>query len=133
VIQYLLDTNVCIDMIRRRADRTVARLRATEVGTVAISVFTFAELHFGVARSSDPDRNRIALAHFCAPLEISAFDGAAATAYGRLRAHLESAGTPIGPLDTLIAAQAVAMSATLVTNNRREFDRVEGLHVETWL
>jgi len=75
----------------------------------------------------------IALAHFCAPLEVCPFEHDAASAYGAVRAHLERAGTPIGPLDTLIAAHALALDVTLVTNNEREFARVPGLSVENWL
>jgi tRNA(fMet)-specific endonuclease VapC len=86
-----------------------------------------------VAKSRDPARNTVALAHFCAPLEICAFDHEAASSYGEIRTELERVGTPIGPLDTLIAAPAVALGATVVTNNEREFSRAPGLRVENWL
>ncbi len=133
MIRTLLDTNICIKLIRGRAPRVLARLRRRRIGTVGLSSITLAELLHGVARSSDPQRNRIALAHFCAPLEIRPFDQDAAASYGRVRAHLERAGTPIGPLDTLIAAHALALGATVVTNNEREFRRVPRLRVENWL
>lgn len=133
MIRHLLDTNICIDLVRRRAPRVVARLRRRRIGTVGISSITLAELHFGVAKSSDPPRNLIALAHFCAPLEVCPFEHDAASAYGPVRARLERAGTPIGPLDTLIAAHALALDVTLVTGNEREFARVPGLKVENWL
>lgn len=132
MIRYLLDTCICIELIRGRSRRALRRLRRCEVGEVGISAVTFAELCCGAARSSDPPRNRVALAAFCAPLEVLPFDAAAATAYGDLRAALESAGRPIGPLDTLIAAHALALSATLVTSNEREFQRVEALPLENW-
>ncbi|MCC6360992.1 MAG: type II toxin-antitoxin system VapC family toxin [Phycisphaerales bacterium] len=132
-MSVLLDTNICIEMIRGRAPEVVARLRRRKIGTVGISAITVAELICGVAKSTDPARNRVALAHFCAPLEICPFDHAAATSYGELRSTLERAGTPIGPLDTLIAAHAAALDVALVTNNEREFRRVSGLRVENWL
>lgn len=133
MIRILLDTSICIELIRGRAMAVRSRLRRRKVGTVGISAITLAELQFGVARSSDQARNTIALAHFCAPLEICPFDHLAATAYGEVRTVLAQAGTPIGPLDTLIAAHGVALRATVVTKNEREFRRVPGLRVENWL
>ena len=132
MIRYLLDTNMCIEVIRRRSPAVLARLRRQEIGTIGISTITLAELQYGVARSSDPPRNTVALAHFCAPLEVCPFDHKAASRYGEIRADLERAGTPIGPLDTLIAAHAVALNTAVVTNNEREFSRVAGLRVESW-
>jgi tRNA(fMet)-specific endonuclease VapC len=133
VIRFLLDTNICIELIRGRAPDVLARLRRRKIGTFGISAITLAELRYGVAKSSDPPRNTVALAHFCAPLEICPFDHESAAAYGDIRANLERAGTPIGPLDTLIAAHAVALSVAIVTNNEREFRRVPGLRVENWM
>ncbi|MFG0283292.1 MAG: type II toxin-antitoxin system VapC family toxin [Phycisphaerales bacterium JB039] len=129
---YLLDTCICIDLIRGRAPQAVRRLRRRRIGTVGISSITFAELQYGVARSSDPTRNTIALAHFCAPFDILPFDQEAASDYGAIRADLERSGTPIGPLDTLIAAHARALGAVLVTSNEREFARVGRLRIENW-
>jgi len=134
VIRRLLDTSVCIELIRgRSSDALMARLRRLKVGTVGISAITLAELQYGVARSSDPDRNRIALAQFVAPLVVAPFDDPAASAYGRIRAELQRTGRPIGPLDMLIAAHALSLDAALVTGNQREFRRVPGLVVENWL
>jgi tRNA(fMet)-specific endonuclease VapC len=132
VIRRLLDTSVCIELIRGRSPAIVARLRRRKIGTVGISAITLAELLHGVAKSRDPERNRVALAHFCAPLHVCPFDHEAASAYGRIRSTLEKMGTPIGPLDTLIAAHALALEATVVTNNEREFRRVPRLGVENW-
>lgn len=133
MIRILLDTSICIELIRGRAPGVLARLRRRRVGSVGISSITLAELEYGVQRSSDPARNRIALTHFCAPLEIRPFDQEAASAYGRVRADLARAGTPIGPLGTLIAAHAMALGAVIVTGNAREFRRVTGLRVERWV
>lgn len=132
MIRYLLDTNVCIEMIRGRSEAVVSRVRECEVGEVAISTITLAELRHGAARSSDPARNTIALAEICAALEVLPFDDFAAAAYGRVRTELERRGTPIGPYDMLIAAHAVALNCVLVTNNEREFRRVSNLAVENW-
>ena len=100
-----------------------------EIGVTAI---TAAELYYGVERSNDPAQNAQALERFLLPLAIVDFDYDAAVAYGTLRAALAVAGTPIGPLDTLIAAQALSRRLTLITNNTREFARVPGLSVEDW-
>lgn len=133
MIRFLLDTSICIELIRGRAVAVHGRLRRRKIGSVGISAITLAELRCGVAKSADPERNLVALAHFCAPLEICAFDHMAAAAYGDIRADLERAGTPIGPLDTLIAAHAAALGTVLITKNEREFRRVTGLRVENWL
>jgi tRNA(fMet)-specific endonuclease VapC len=132
VIPYLLDTNACIELIRKRSQRVLSHLRKHPVGSVGISSITLSELYYGVARSADPERNLIALTQFCAPIELLPFDGRAAAAYGPVRADLERSGFPAGPLDTLIAAHALSLNAILVTDNEREFRRVKGLQVENW-
>ena len=108
------------------------RFEDYEVGEVGVSSVTAAELHYGAERSPRREQNLEALGAFLLPLEVLAFGPEAAAAYGRVRAALEKAGTPIGPLDTLIAAHAVGLGVTLVTNNTREFSRVSGLELEDW-
>jgi len=110
----------------------LARMRSLEVDEAAISSITMAELQYGVAKSANPAKHEALLAQFCAPLDIVPFDAQAAETYGRIRAAIERMGTPIGPLDTLIASHAIALDVTLVTNNDREFRRVAGLRVEKW-
>jgi len=132
-MRCMLDTSICIELIRGRSGPLLARLRRRKIGSVGISSITLAELQYGVARSSDPGRNTVALAHFVAPLDVAAFDDRAAAAYGAIRADLAARGRPIGPLDTLIASHAVSLGVTLVTRNEREFQRVPGLRVENWL
>lgn len=129
---WLLDTNICIYLIKRRPEAVLVRLREIDIATVAVSSITVAELQYGVAKSARPDQNALALAAFLAPIGVEAFDDRAAAAYGPVRATLERAGTPIGSLDLLIAAHALSLGRTLVTNNAREFDRVTGLKVENW-
>lgn len=132
---FLLDTSVCIYLINRRPghERLLARVANCEYGDILISAVTMAELEFGVAKSARGAENRHRLGLFLASFELASFEGRSAAAYGPLRARLESRGAPIGPLDTLIAAHALALGATLVTNSTREFARVSGLKVENWL
>lgn len=132
MMRYMLDTNVCIYLIKRRPAAVVDRLRALPISDVGISSITLAELEYGVAKSAKPEQNRDALTGFLAPLEIEAFGNEAAACYGALRAGLEKAGKPIGPIDMLVAAHALSLSAILVTNNACEFERVPGLVVENW-
>ncbi len=130
-MRYLLDTNICIYAIKNRPVQVIERLRAHEAEGLGISSISVAELFFGAAKSGSA-RNLAALRHFLEPLEIADFGVPAAEIYGDARLALERAGTPIGPLDTQIAAHALALGAVLVTNNTREFERVPGLVVENW-
>lgn len=129
----MLDTDTCIALIKRRPPGLLQRLQAKTVGEVGISAITLAELRFGVARSQERARNAAALEQFLLPLDIAAFDDDAAETYGQARVQLESRGTPIGPLDTLIAGHALSLDCILVTHNAREFKRVKGLRTEDWI
>jgi tRNA(fMet)-specific endonuclease VapC len=117
----------------KRMPGVMERFRLVESGGIAISVVTLAELEFGVANSGAYERNRTALLAFATLVEILPFDVPASVEYGRIRAALAKKGLPIGALDTLIAAHAKSSNLTLVTNNTREFRRVDGLSVEDWL
>ena len=128
----LLDTNICIYIINKRPPQVAAHFEGLVYGDVAVSSITGAELAFGVAKSGSA-RNQDALEKFLAPLEVLPFDAAAMVAYGTLRAQMQARGQPIGALDTLIAAHALALGATLVTNNLAEFGRVPGLACENWV
>jgi tRNA(fMet)-specific endonuclease VapC len=129
-MRYLLDTNICIYVIKRRPPQVLARFQHCIVGDIGLSTVTLAELQYGVAKSAFPARNQEALDAFTLPLEVVPFD-AAALAYGAIRAALERQRRPIGAMDLLIAAHARSLGVTLVTNNPREFGRVEGLQIET--
>lgn len=133
MIRYLLDTNICIALIRQQNSAVQNRLVRCRPGTVGVSAITLAELEFGIGKSAQPARNRIALATFTAQLQVLPFGSEAALHYGDIRAILQRKGTPIGPLDTLIAAHARSVSAIVVTDNEREFRRVDGLEVENWI
>ena len=108
------------------------RFKLEAIGSIAISSISAAELAYGVAKSSS-DKNRAALEMFLAPLAVVPFGENAIWQYGQLRTDLEKRGHPIGPMDTMIAAHALAINATLVTNNTREFARVESLLMENWV
>jgi tRNA(fMet)-specific endonuclease VapC len=127
----MIDTNICIYAMRGRLLPVVREFEARRA-EISVSAITQAELEFGAAKSERPDSSRRALAAFLADLQILPFEASAADHFGQIRAHLERAGTPCGPYDMLIGAHARSLDLTLVTNNRREFDRMPGLKVENW-
>jgi tRNA(fMet)-specific endonuclease VapC len=129
----MLDTNICIELLRAASRKVASRVDRFEIDEVAVSCITLAELLFGAERSARPAVHRNLITQFLAPIRILPFDDAAADTYGRVRAALERRGSPIGPLDTLIAGHALAVDLTLVTSNVREFARVDGLRVDNWL
>lgn len=131
-MKLLLDTNICIYIIKRQPANVLKRFLEYQVGDVAISSITLAELRFGVAKSVQREKNAKALDEFIIPLEVVPFDEQAALAYGEIRTILEKAGTPIGSMDMLIAAHAVSLGISLVTNNTREFIRVPALTLVDW-
>ncbi|MDJ0635914.1 MAG: type II toxin-antitoxin system VapC family toxin [Xenococcaceae cyanobacterium MO_188.B29] len=131
-MKFLLDTNICIYIIKQKPPKVLQKFKTYKVGDIAISSITVAELEFGVHKSQFPERNRQALTQFLSPLRIVDFDINAANVYGKLRAKLEQQGTPIGALDTLIAAQALSLEITLITNNVREFERISDLKLDNW-
>lgn len=130
-MRVVLDTNICIYALKQH-QAVIGHLLGESRSDVAVSVITEAELRTGAAKSSAPARTLERVENFLRPLEILEFESDDAIAYARIRAKLERAGTPIGPLDTLIAAQAVARNLVLVTNNEREFGRVTGLKIANW-
>ena len=130
-MKVLLDTDTCIYALKQHAT-VLGHLLAAEREEVIISVITEAELRTGAAKSSSPAKTLHRIENFLRPLTVIDFTSEDAVVYSGLRSKLERAGTPIGPLDTLIAAHAVARKLTLVTNNEREFRRVHGLHLDNW-
>jgi tRNA(fMet)-specific endonuclease VapC len=127
-----LDINICITIINVKPPAVLERFKHYQLGEIGLCSVVAAELAFGVAKSGSV-RNRQALEMFLAPLTILPFDERASWAYGDLRAELERQGTPIGSLDTMIAAHALSLQAKLITNNTREFAQVSGLHVDNWV
>ena len=132
-MKVMLDTNICIYIIKQQPQSVLARFRAFQVGDIGISTITLAELEYCAMKSSRPRQNRDSLQEFVAPLGVASFDSAASEAYGEIRAALEKSGRPIGAMDLLIAAHALSIDARLATNNEREFRRVRGLRVENWI
>jgi tRNA(fMet)-specific endonuclease VapC len=131
-MRYLLDTNVCVDYLNGRFPNVTERIRRASPGELCISSVVVAELRYGADRSLNRQRNHQRLDALTAEIACADFDLAAASAYGRVRAALEARGDPIGANDMLIAAQALSLGLTLVSDNLREFERVEGLVVESW-
>ncbi|MDR1204448.1 MAG: type II toxin-antitoxin system VapC family toxin [Peptococcaceae bacterium] len=132
-MKYLLDTNICVYIIKRKPETVLGQLKIKQKEGVAISAITLAELQHGVESSSYREKNAVALGQILAIMTVLPFDGLAAAEYGKIRASLQRKGTPIGPMDTLIAAHAMARRLVLVTNNTREFERVDGLTLENWI
>ena len=129
---YLLDTNICIYIINKKPPAVVKRIQTKLPEQIAISSITLAELEYGIVRSRYPDRNRIALLEFLIPFMILDFDQMASVVYGWIRSFLESKGKLIVPMDLLLAAQAKSRNMILVTNNEKEFNRIDGLQTENW-
>lgn len=132
-MKYLLDTNICIAMIRNKPADLIKKLTSHRPGDVGVSVITVAELVHGAQKSAQPEQNMMALDQFLLPLDVADFDQSTAVAYGQIRAYLEKKGMLIGSMDMLIAAHALSLDVVLVTNNTREFKRVPNLKIEDWL
>ncbi len=130
---YILDTNICIYIIRQRPMAVLEKFEEIPADELAISVVTYAELQYGVDKSSSKQFNQNVLDQFVNRLNILSWDRPAAREYGLIRSNLETKGTPIGPLDLLIAAHALSQEATVVTNNLREFQRIPDLNLENWV
>ena len=131
-MKLLLDTNICIYIIKQQPATVLKHFLEYQVGDVGISSITLSELRYGVAKSTHREKNSKALDEFIIPLEVIPFDEDAAYVYGDIRANLEKAGTPIGSMDLLIAAHALSLGIPLVTNNTREFMRIPALTIIDW-
>lgn len=132
-MKLMLDTNTCIALIKRKPVHALQQFNEYQIGDIGISAVTLAELRYGVSKSQHQAKNHAALEEFILPLELAVFDEEATAAYGIVRAALEKQGTPIGSLDTMIAAHALSLGVTLVTNNTREFERVAKLKIVDWI
>jgi tRNA(fMet)-specific endonuclease VapC len=132
MLQYMLDTNICIQVIKTYPPELLERFNAL-AEQLCISVITLGELHYGAEKSARRLQNLQAIEHFSARLDVLSFSPKAAAHYGQVRVELERAGTPVGPHDMLIGAHARSEGLIVVTNNRREFDRMPGLRIENWI
>lgn len=131
-MKHMLDTNICIYLIKKKPEKVLSRFRSNTIGDIGISSITLAELRYGVEKSLQVQKNREALNAFLLPLEIADFDAEAALSDGIVRSALEKAGTPVGSMDMLIGAHAMSLGVTLVTNNVREFKRIRNLNIADW-
>ena len=131
-MKYMMDTNICIYAIKNKSESVIRKILSQNPEDLCISVVTYAELMHGVEKSHAVEKNRIAMSLFLSAITVLDFDGEAAEAYGQIRAELERKGTPIDPMDLLIAGHARSQGLILVTNNTREFARVTGLRIEDW-
>ena len=132
MLRYLLDTNICIDVIKARPPSMLESFNR-HAGHMAISAITLSELLHGVEKSAASERNLAVVENFCSRLDVLPYGPKASLHYGQIRAALERRGTPIGVNDLHIAAHARSEGLTLVSNNLREFERVEGLLLENWV
>ncbi len=130
-VRFMLDTNIASYIVRGPSDALARRLVAVPMAQLCVSSITQAELLYGLARKPNAIGLQTAVREFLARLDVLAWDSAVAIRYGALRAELEAAGKPLGNLDTLIAAHALAVDATLVTNDHA-FALVPGLPVQNW-
>lgn len=129
---YMLDTNICIYAMKNKPEKVLKRMKEHNPDELFISTITLAELEQGVQKSIKKEKNATNLKNFLKVILILPFDKKAAAEYGKICAYLQKNRTPIGPLDTLIAAHALSKNLTLVTNNVREFERVPDLKIENW-
>ena len=130
---YLLDTNICIYIINKHPIHVVEHIKKLQPHEVKISAISIAELEYGASKSKKREMNRNALLHFASAFDIVAFNDEDAEIFGLIRASLEKKGTIIGPYDLQIASQAISRNLTLVTNNMKEFERIENLKLENWI
>ncbi len=129
---YMLDTNICIYIIKQKPLDVINKFTKLKPEQVSVSSITVSELQYGVVKSQHKTKNNYALQEFLSPLNIEPFDFNSALIYGELRLRMEKSGKQIGSFNTLIAAHAISIGATLVTNNLKEFQRIKGLKLENW-
>jgi len=132
-MKYMLDTNICIGLIRQKPPALIKRLTECAPGDVGISTITVAELIHGAQKSSQVEKNISALEQFLLPIEVADFDQPASVTYGLVRTFLEKAGNLVGSMDMLIGAHALSLDVVLVTNNLGEFKRIHNLKLEDWM
>ncbi len=128
----MLDTNICIYIMKNKPEHIREKLRTYNLGDVYLSNIVVSELYYGAYKSEQVERNLVALEYFLKPFNIIDYDLRASIEYGKIRGTLEKAGKAIGGMDMLIAAHARSLDFTLVTNNTKEFERIENLVIDNW-
>lgn len=129
---FILDTDICIYLLKGTAPAAAAKLRSAQKDTIGVTSVTAAELRYGALHSKKADKNLVRVQQFLAPLRQLPFENRAAVYFAVIKEQLATKGRLIGPMDLLIAAIAVSIAGTLVTNNIREFERVADLKLENW-
>ena len=129
----MLDTNICIYIMKNKPAAVAKKFASFQIGDIAVSSIVLSELAFWAYNSQQLERNLALLKAFMCPIDIFAYDESAAYSYGKIRASLKKQGSPIGQMDILIAAHAISLNATLITNNLKEFSRIENLKCENWV
>ncbi len=132
-MNYLIDTNICIYIINKRPPEVIRKFKEKQIGDIGISSITVSELEYGVSKSQNKDKNQQRLSEFLLPFSILPYDEIAAKVYGGIRSQFEKSGQPIGPIDLFIAAHALSQDLILVTNNEKEFGRIQSLKIENWV
>jgi tRNA(fMet)-specific endonuclease VapC len=130
---YLLDTNICIYIIKKKPIEVFEKFKKLNIGDLKISSITYAELYFGAYNSQDVEKNLQTIKNFLLPFEIIDFDEKAAIEYAKIKANLRKKGSIIGELDMQIAGVAISNNLILVTNNEKEFNRINSLKIENWV
>ena len=133
MIKAMLDTNICIYIIKNKPLSVKKRFLEFKIGELCLSSITLSELYFGAYKSNQVEKNLKAIENFLIPFEIVDFDYKASIEYGKIRAELEKKGSVIGNMDMQIAAHAKSLNLPLVTNNIKEFQRVDGLKIDNWV
>lgn len=131
--QIMLDTNICIYIIKNKPESVREKFKCYNIGDLVLSSITVSELYYGAYKSQYVEKNLLALEHFLKPFDIVEYDLKASIEYGKIRASLEKSGQIIGGLDMLIAAHAKSLNMALVTNNKKEFERIDGLILDNWV
>ena len=131
--RYMLDTNICIYIIKNKPQSVRKKFESIDASQLFLSSITVSELLYGAYKSQYVEKNLQALEVFFLKFEILDYDYRAADAYAKIRAYLEKRGTVIGSMDMQIAGHALANDMVIVTNNTKEFDRVDGLRLENWV
>jgi len=129
----MLDTNICIYIIKKKPLKVFKKFQSLSIGDICISSITFAELQYGICKSLQKEKNKIALINFVAPIEILPFSDKSAVQYGEIRHELENSGHVIGAYDLLIAAHALSENLILITNNIKEFQKIPKLRLQNWV
>ena len=130
---YLLDTNTCIYFLNRSSEKIISKMKSLSPSNIKLSSITVAELFFGAEKSKAQKKNRTIVQGFIGNFELIPFDEKCCQNYAKIRATLEKSGSPIGPMDLLIASITITHNLILVTNNVAEFKRIKGLNLENWI